>query len=453
MPVHLVRRSATLAPEASSPGTARALLRDALVEAGQLRWLDAAELACTEVVTNAVLHARTPVALTVEVDPVQVRVEVRDGSPLLPLQTDYDDQATTGRGMALVAAITSEHGIQDAGPYGKTVWFSVTGDPVEQSEDELLAAWLDASWDVGEPAAVPVPYPPTVRVRLLGLPPTLWLAARQHQDALLRELVLFLAEHERAGIDVSAADRAHTAVSTAVLAAVETAQATTAAGAVPVGLPDPLPWVPARLDLELELAPDAADSFGALQDSLDAAEELAAGGSLFERPGLPEVVAVRDWACEQVIAQVVGEQPSPWPGTAQERFAAQAVGAPPVGWDPQLVSGSDLGAVAADESNRILAVSAPLARLVGSTPEELVGRRIVALVPQRLREAHVAGFSRHLSTGESRVLGVPVVLPVLTADGREVACSVLIERTAVPGGRSVYVAWVAPLDPVGPGRP
>ncbi len=74
--------------------------------------------------------------------------------------------------------------------------------------------------------------------------------------------------------------------------------------------------------------------------------------------------------------------------------------------------------------------------------EDLVGRRVVTLVPPRLREAHVAGFSRHLSTGVAHVLDVPLQLPVLRKDGSEVLSTFLIEQSAVDSSRSVYVAWI-----------
>jgi small neutral amino acid transporter SnatA (MarC family) len=75
--------------------------------------------------------------------------------------------------------------------------------------------------------------------------------------------------------------------------------------------------------------------------------------------------------------------------------------------------------------------------------ENLVGRRVVTLIPLRLREAHVAGFTRHLTTGESHVLGVPLILPVLRADGTEIMCHFLIERAPQLSKRSVYVAWIS----------
>jgi hypothetical protein len=63
----------------------------------------------------------------------------------------------------------------------------------------------------------------------------------------------------------------------------------------------------------------------------------------------------------------------------------------------------------------------------------------VSLIPARYRDAHVAGFSRHVRTGESRILGVPLTLPVLRADGTELLCDVLIEKQPHLG---VYVAMI-----------
>ena len=113
-------------------------------------------------------------------------------------------------------------------------------------------------------------------------------------------------------------------------------------------------------------------------------------------------------------------------------------------WDDTTVRTSSRGVVAADEANRILAVSAPLAQALGWRVDDLVGRRIVALVPPRFREAHVAGFSRHLSTGDTRVLGVEIDLPVLRADGSEVLCRFLIESDPTATGAGVYLAWITP---------
>ena len=213
--------------------------------------------------------------------------------------------------------------------------------------------------------------------------------------------------------------------------------------------PGALPAVPATMDLRLLVRHADADAFAALQDVLDEAERLAGDDRLLVRPGLPEVVAVRDWACEQVIAQVAGSPGKPWPGADDDRFAEDVDGGTrPAGWDDTPVREAGVGVIAVDEANRVLAVSRPLAQVLGWPVADLVGRRVVAIVPARYREAHVAGFSRHLSTGDARALGVDLELPVLRADGTELACRFLIESTPTPGGRVVYLAWITPLAAV-----
>lgn len=438
-----------LPAELESAGEARHIVREALRAADRVELADAAELAVSEVVSNATLHAHTPVELWVGVGQTDVFVEVRDFNPTLPVQRDYDAQATTGRGMGLVSALASACGVHSLGDDGKVVWFCVSDDAVAVEPEELLAAW-----DIDE-LLEPITAAASGReVVLLDMPATLWLSARQHHDALLREFVLYQAARGSDHPGLADADAARAMISTAVTDAVEDARgAGTAEPAVPVGHPSSLPWVPKRLDLRIDVPDDSGPMFAAMQDVLDTAERLAVDGELLLRPALPEIIAVRDWACEQVIAQLAGNQPSPWPGTDQERFEGEFHdrAAPKVPeWDAAIVSESTSGAIAADDANRIIAISRPLAAVLGWDPGELVGRRVVAVIPPALREAHVAGFSRHLSTGGAHIFGVPLDLPVLRKDGSEVRCRFLIERAPRDRGRSVYVAWIEPLDETRP---
>lgn len=442
-------RTIALPPDPTSPARARVVLRRVLREADRLDCLDAAELACTELVTNAVLHAHTTVEVTVEVT-ATVRVEVHDASRVMPDRRHYDTQATTGRGLALVAAVTDDYGVADLGPDGKTVWFVVGGPDRERNAEQLLAAW-----DLDEPLVPPGPPSPGRRVRLLDLPTALWLAARQHHDALLRELALYLARHDDVQVDAVGTDRARFLFAGAVGAVVEQQRRDDlAAGADRLPDAGTLPWSPRPVDLDLTVPPGLARDFAAMQDTLDTAERLARAGRLLMPPGLPEVVAVRDWACEQVVAQLAGIAAVPWPGTDLERFTREAhdrPGSGPAGVDVAAVTRSSAYVAAADESNRLVAVSEPLARLLGWRAEELVGRRIAALIPHRLREAHVAGFTRHQSTGEARILGVPLTVPVLRADGTEVTSGLRIDQVAGPSGRTGYVAWFEPTTDGGAG--
>jgi PAS domain S-box-containing protein len=440
-PAPAIERTCALDPVALSAQQARAFVQGVLEEAGHPEWVESAILAVSEVVTNAVLHAHTSVEVTARVDDDGLRVEVRDHNPTLPSQRSYDTPATTGRGMDLVAAVTSEFGVQALGPDGKIVWFSVGGSQAEQTADELLELWADDGWE--DDAA------DGVTIVLQNMPATLWLAARQRHDALLRELRLYWAEHPRAGSEESLmlSDEARMLISLALDRAITAARDRGEAVApLPADYPAPLPKVPARLDLEITVRPEQSRAFAVLQDVLDSAERLAVADLLLMRPGLPEIVALRDWACEQVIAQLGGTAPAPWGGAHDERFTvAVRDRAEPreISWDSSLVTDAPVGAVAADAANRIIAVSGPLAAELGWAAADLVGRRVVTLVPPRYREAHVAGFSRYLTTGEAHVIGVPLELPVLRADGSEVMCSLLIEQVD-DGSAPVYVAWITP---------
>jgi PAS domain S-box-containing protein len=408
-----------------------------LADCGRDRWVDAAELAASELVTNAVLHAHTELTLHAWCGD-ELRVEVRDGSPALPVPREYGAEATTGRGMGLVAALTQDHGVTRLPDGGKAVWCVITDASIGAEADEL-GAWADVVADLA-------PEPPgTTSAWLRRMPATLWLAAVQQHDALLRELALLRGAAGDSTDDLAAADHARSILQAAADTALASARADgSARSPLPANHPGVLEEVPPELSLELPVVASDAACFGLLQDVLDQAERLASSGQMLTRPGLPEVIAVRDWACEQVIAQLNGLVPSPWSDSDWERFTQHEGEALAIDWDSRQIADSDRGAIAADDSNRIIAISRPLADAIGWDVRELVGRRVIAIVPPRFREAHVAGFTRHLTTGQAHALGVPLELPVLRADGTEVLCSFFIEADRTPSGRSVYVSWVTP---------
>ena len=428
-----------LPPEPISAVKARQLIRELVRECGREEWLEAAELAVTELVTNGILHAHTQLRVSATCDD-ELRVEIADDSPVMPTQRERGVEATTGRGMGLVAALTQEHGSTATPNGGKVVWFVIRG----TAEDRELSL---GEWDqVIADLAAPDPEESRTCVQLLNLPSTLWIAASQRHDALLRELALLPAAQGRSNADVAAAERARVAFQRAVDAALQEARAAgRARNPLSDNHPARLAEVPISVDVDLWVDADDAGAFAALQDVLDEAERLATAGATLARPGLPEIVAVRDWACEQAIAQLSGLAAAPWQGTDAERFTALHPGEPwTVDWDTLQVANSTRGVVAADDGNRIIAISRPLADALGWDPQELVGRRVVAIVPPRFREAHVAGFTRHLTTGEAHALNVDLDLPVLRKDETEVLCAFFIEAHRTPSGRTVYVSWVTP---------
>jgi anti-sigma regulatory factor (Ser/Thr protein kinase) len=75
----------------------------------------------TELVTNAVLHARTPIVVVVDRSPGRVYLAVSDGSDAQPIARDYGIDAATGRGIALVEELSTRWGVERS-PSGKQVW-------------------------------------------------------------------------------------------------------------------------------------------------------------------------------------------------------------------------------------------------------------------------------------------------------------------------------------------
>ncbi len=432
----LARRWARLEPELTSARDARRLLRDSLAAAGvshQSDWADSAELAVHEVVANAVLHAHTPIEVTVEPTSDRVRVEVRDYEPTMPSARDYDSRATTGRGMGLVAAITDECGARSLGAAGKVVWFAVGWESVGTGEDNETA---DTVWDVDMSGYVETGGS-AHSVLLASMPVRLWLAARQHHDALLRELALYVAERDLGRIDLALADQARRTVSRVVAEYAQSREWSQGSG-----------WESEAVDLEVRVPALLGPAFVALQVTLDTGERLASQGQLLARPGLPEIVEVRDWVCGQVAAQLGGELPTRWPGTAQPRFETLSNtvhGDHSLPADAAGIRTSARAVVAADVANRIVAVSPPLARLLGWDPAELVGRRLITIIPPELREAHIAGFSEYLSTADGNFIGRPIEVPALHRDGSRVRCRLLVEEAPGAGDDVMFVAWLEPL--------
>jgi anti-sigma regulatory factor (Ser/Thr protein kinase) len=113
-----------LPPDPSSATRARALAREQLGPSCSDDMIDTVALLVTELVTNAILHARTPLQLTLESHPGHVRICVEDASSERPAVQSYEPDAVTGRGLALVQQLSSSWGV-DVTPAGKVVWCEV----------------------------------------------------------------------------------------------------------------------------------------------------------------------------------------------------------------------------------------------------------------------------------------------------------------------------------------
>ncbi|MFG2788353.1 ATP-binding protein [Streptomyces sp. NPDC048419] len=93
--------------------------------------IDRAALGVTELLTNVHLHAQPDKVCTVEIELLldRLMVSVRDHDPRLPEVRDVESSATTGRGLAMVAAVSESWGVRPDGESGKVVWFTLPTTP------------------------------------------------------------------------------------------------------------------------------------------------------------------------------------------------------------------------------------------------------------------------------------------------------------------------------------
>jgi len=133
------RQSWRLPATARSVPEARQHVSAALHQWGYDGLLETARLLTSELVTNAVLHARTEMTVAVEDTDHGVRVAVTDSSPVPPSLRHHSTTATTGRGLRMLDQLAREWSVdEDNG--GKTVWFTLADDV------DPWSAYDDTSW-------------------------------------------------------------------------------------------------------------------------------------------------------------------------------------------------------------------------------------------------------------------------------------------------------------------
>lgn len=122
-----------LDPEPASVRSGRHFLQRHLERWDLGELVDTAALLASEALTNAVVHAQTPLVLEVYTDgALTIEVIDQDSTTVLtPVATlgleslldEPDIEATNGRGLALIAALADDWGIREE-LGGKTVWFT-----------------------------------------------------------------------------------------------------------------------------------------------------------------------------------------------------------------------------------------------------------------------------------------------------------------------------------------
>jgi GAF domain-containing protein/anti-sigma regulatory factor (Ser/Thr protein kinase) len=278
-----------------------------------------AALLTSELVTNAVLHAATPMCVTLHILPDRIRVDVADGNPSFPAIKEYARDAATGRGLTLFNTLASDWGVQ-AVEGGKIVWFEVAVDfpvaPLNVSDGSFRFDLMGLTHpDLhGEQ-----PESPIVSVRLIGIPVQLLQKASEEYEALFRELRLM---KERADTTPGAPwlpERLSVLVS----------EIGTRFNRLGPGMDDM--WQEAVdgkvefFDWTLELPESAVVASEFYDAMLDEADEFGLSARLLTLPASPTSVAVRRWFLSELVGQLHGRAPGAW---SESRFHAELQAVP-----------------------------------------------------------------------------------------------------------------------------
>lgn len=267
--------------------------------------------------------------------------------------------------------------------------------------------------------------PAGAAVQLQQLPVDLFVAMEEQTDALLREYVMVCLGRSGQPFGLDETTRAGAAKAVVSEAVQQTLSRKGHDEAT------------RSFDIGFELLAATAGDFAVLQAVLDHAVRLATTGELLTLPSLPEIVALRNWICDEVVGQVAGAAPTAWPGVTG---TAAAPNVPRAEWDGIRELSTQDSWLVGDDHNRIIAASPPALALLGWVEADLVGQRILAVIPPALRERHVAGFTRSVITHDDRLLDTPLALTALARDNEEIPVTLLLSRHTARKGRMVYLA-------------
>ena len=433
--------SVPLAATARSVSEARHVLRDVLQRSGAEDLVDSATLVTSEIVTNALVHAGTDVLLRILSTARAVRVEVEDGGAQVPVRRHYAQTAGTGRGMQLIDELTDRWGVEESAD-GKAVWFEI-GD---------LDGELDDAATGGSPGqgGLPAPRDGPTQVTLRRVPLLMHVAWQEHAASLLRDYLLHVLDED---LEIFG----------------KHAQASDALSLLSEQIPAPvLPDEPDALmaqaiepgvtadELMLRLLPETVPNFAVLDELLTSAVREARAGQLLTPPTQPEMEEMRRWICREVAHQADGNaQATPWVSRTDVRATLADQASLAVTY-ASLQAGTE-PLLATDEASIIVAASPAALELLGyDRAEDLVGRRVIVVVPQRFHQAHIAGTTLHATNGRDNLLGVPITVPMVRADGTEVSVLLEVRPELLDRGERVFVARFQPVtaDAVGspPGR-
>lgn len=284
-----------LPPLSSSSPRARDLVAEAVLRMGRDDLADDAASVVSELVANAVMHARTQMVVTVEPTVGGLRLAVADGSVSMPHYSGAHLGAMSGRGLLIIEQLSARWGVDPGSEGGKVVWAEIdeaSAPPEVLDVDELLALWMNDSDDADfAPAVVLV----SVDINVHDL-----IASRHETDELVRDLQLF---------KLHAAARESENNSPQILALAHRVDAATAAFDDARRQINSQAHAAARAGddrtiLRLRLLPSAAPAAMEFVEALEAADALTAKGILLVPPSTQRTRDIRRYYVEAIVEQL-----------------------------------------------------------------------------------------------------------------------------------------------------
>jgi PAS domain S-box-containing protein len=319
--------------------------------------VDLTVLAAAELLSNAILHAGTPLRIEVGYRHDGVaRVAVTDHSTTLPTRRAHPADSITGRGLGLVHTVSRTWGVEPSAD-GKVVWAEVDGSARHEAREGAAAPFGGDDVATATEATVRLP-----RLSVAG-----FVAMQAQHEAVLRELELTALEGpSREG-------------STDVLRIVELARRV----AGPRDLVRRAVDAAERQELdEVDVVVQLTRSeVLALQEWTHAmvdADELCRSGALLSPPATPDVVAVRLQLMGYLDQYLRGQAPSSAglsagreAGTGPGPEGVPVPGAPSPEEYHQAFHLASVGMAITDLDGRFQAANRSLCLLLGRTEEDL----------------------------------------------------------------------------------
>jgi PAS domain S-box-containing protein len=95
-----------------------------------------------------------------------------------------------------------------------------------------------------------------------------------------------------------------------------------------------------------------------------------------------------------------------------------------------------------DAESIVLSANPAVERKFGYEPEELIGRSLHMLIPERMRHSHDTGVEHYLATGKRNVPWTGLLLPAVRKDGSEIPVEISFGEFIEPNGRRVFSGFV-----------